>query len=174
MFAGHSSDSESGSGEAMPPHPMPPLPPVALQPIVSGYSSDSESGFGDALAMPPVPPLPPVAIQPGANAKAVAKPKAQAAASGWSALDDERRSLAKERKREYDRTWHRQNRVITKCQRHLKRIGFTSTQSSSSINGANLISSSSSHGFFSYYGISFLNFIYYYSGPWVLIQRKLG
>jgi len=31
------------------------------------------------------------------------------------------------------------------------------------------ISSSSSHGFFSYYGISFLNFIYYYSGPWVLI-----
>jgi S-DNA-T family DNA segregation ATPase FtsK/SpoIIIE len=31
------------------------------------------------------------------------------------------------------------------------------------------ISSNSSHGFFSYYGISFLNFIYYYSGPWVLI-----
>ena len=32
-----------------------------------------------------------------------------------------------------------------------------------------LISSSTSHGFFSYYGISFLNFINYYSGPWVLI-----
>ncbi len=31
------------------------------------------------------------------------------------------------------------------------------------------ISSSSSHGFFAYYGTSFLNFINYYSGPWVLI-----
>jgi S-DNA-T family DNA segregation ATPase FtsK/SpoIIIE len=31
------------------------------------------------------------------------------------------------------------------------------------------ISSASSHGFFAYYGTSFLNFINYYSGPWVLI-----
>ena len=31
------------------------------------------------------------------------------------------------------------------------------------------ISSSSPHGFFAYYGTSFLNFINYYSGPWVLI-----
>lgn len=31
------------------------------------------------------------------------------------------------------------------------------------------ISSASSHGFFAYYGTSFLNFINYYSGPWVFI-----
>ncbi|RPJ71084.1 MAG: DUF87 domain-containing protein, partial [Alphaproteobacteria bacterium] len=31
------------------------------------------------------------------------------------------------------------------------------------------ISSSSSHGFFAYYGTSLLNFINYYSGPWVLV-----
>ena len=31
------------------------------------------------------------------------------------------------------------------------------------------ISSSSSHGFFAYYGTSFLNFINYYSGPWVFV-----
>lgn len=31
------------------------------------------------------------------------------------------------------------------------------------------ISSTSSHGFFAYYGTSFLNFINYYSGPWVFI-----
>ena len=31
------------------------------------------------------------------------------------------------------------------------------------------ISSTSSHGFFAYYGTSLLNFINYYSGPWVLI-----
>lgn len=31
------------------------------------------------------------------------------------------------------------------------------------------ISSASSHGFFAYYGTSLLNFINYYSGPWVLI-----
>ena len=31
------------------------------------------------------------------------------------------------------------------------------------------ISSSSSHGFFAYYGTSFLNFINYYSGPWVIV-----
>lgn len=31
------------------------------------------------------------------------------------------------------------------------------------------ISSASSHGFFAYYGTSFLNFINYYSGPWVFV-----
>ncbi|MBC7539245.1 MAG: DNA translocase FtsK [Bacteriovorax sp.] len=35
------------------------------------------------------------------------------------------------------------------------------------------ISSASSHGFFAYYGISLLNFINYYSGPWVLIPCAL-
>lgn len=35
------------------------------------------------------------------------------------------------------------------------------------------ISSTSSHGFFAYYGTSFLNFINYYSGPWVLIPCAL-
>lgn len=35
------------------------------------------------------------------------------------------------------------------------------------------ISSTSSHGFFAYYGTSLLNFINYYSGPWVLIPCAL-
>ncbi|MFA6238765.1 MAG: DNA translocase FtsK [Bacteriovorax sp.] len=35
------------------------------------------------------------------------------------------------------------------------------------------ISSASSHGFFAYYGTSLLNFINYYSGPWVLIPCAL-
>ncbi len=35
------------------------------------------------------------------------------------------------------------------------------------------ISSSSTHGFFAYYGTSFFNFINYYSGPWVLIPCAL-
>lgn len=35
------------------------------------------------------------------------------------------------------------------------------------------ISSNSSHGFFAYYGTSLLNFINYYSGPWVLIPCAL-
>ncbi len=35
------------------------------------------------------------------------------------------------------------------------------------------ISSTSSHGFFAYYGTSFLSFINYYSGPWVFIPCAL-
>ena len=31
------------------------------------------------------------------------------------------------------------------------------------------ISSTSSHGFFAYYGTSLLNFINYYSGPWIFV-----
>ena len=35
------------------------------------------------------------------------------------------------------------------------------------------ISSTSSHGFFAYYGTSLLNFINYYSGPWILIPCSI-
>lgn len=35
------------------------------------------------------------------------------------------------------------------------------------------ISSTSSHGFFAYYGTSLINFINYYSGPWVLVPCAL-
>ena len=35
------------------------------------------------------------------------------------------------------------------------------------------ISSTTSHGFFSYYGTSLLNFINYYSGPWIIIPCSI-